>query len=114
MYTYKAPPTWPLYPEPQRPGQELYALNPRRYKSHLPSKFHALITEEAGSGFVEQVEVAEDGRLRVRERGEYVTRGADRRWSWVPWTREQEESCRGLKVGVRGWNAVVGDGEARK
>jgi hypothetical protein len=37
--------------------------------------------------------------------------GAGRRWSWVPWTEEMEESCRGLKVRLRGWNLGIEERE---
>ena len=46
-----------------------------------------------------------------------------RRWSYLPWTKEQEESCRdgredgrggktGLKLKVRLWNSAFGDEDA--
>lgn len=82
--------------------------------SHLPPKFHRLTNEEHGSGFVEQVEVTDGGKLEVRERAEYVTMAWDRRWSYVPWTKEQEESCRSLKVRLKGLKAVIGNVEATK
>ncbi|KAH7078313.1 hypothetical protein FB567DRAFT_132270 [Paraphoma chrysanthemicola] len=102
-----APRNWPLYPEPQIPGQRAYALDPARCATHLPPRFSNLITEDHGAGFVEQVEVGADGTLSVLQREEYVRSVADRRWSWVPWTREQETSCAGLKVRVRGWNGGI-------
>ncbi|KAH7079010.1 hypothetical protein BKA63DRAFT_256198 [Paraphoma chrysanthemicola] len=101
----QAPRNWPLYPEPQIPGLGAYTLDPARCATHLPRKFHNLTTGDHDAGFVEQVEVDADGVLHVVQREEYVRGVADRRWNWVPWTREQEKSCAELKVRVRGWNS---------
>ncbi|KAF2132411.1 hypothetical protein P153DRAFT_429552 [Dothidotthia symphoricarpi CBS 119687] len=37
--------------------------------------------------------------------------GKGRRWSYVPWTREQEESCRPATLKLKFWNEVLHDGD---
>jgi hypothetical protein len=130
---FVAPPTYPLYPEPQPQGHGRYILSPDVYKSHLPRKFQTL--PDPSSPLLEDshvVVVHSNGRLAIEPRGEYFLHESQfthfngtggytadvhylpdmgcpkdqskgRRWSWVPWTREMEDSCQlvvKLKVGV--------------
>ncbi|KAH8710091.1 hypothetical protein GQ44DRAFT_714614 [Phaeosphaeriaceae sp. PMI808] len=130
-----APPNYPLYPEPQPRRQGRYMLTPEVYKSHLPCKFKDIRTTGPVEA-VQVVVVHSDGALRVEQReqffqhasqwtrytgqGGYVRDGnyipdmtaprdqaKGRRWSYVPWTKEQDESCKaGLKIKLRLWNSA--------
>ncbi|KAJ4989788.1 hypothetical protein SVAN01_04625 [Stagonosporopsis vannaccii] len=108
-------PQHPLYPEPPSPRSASYFLDPTTYSTHLPAKFCHVVPplsggedeQKAQSG--EVVVVHSDGRLTVSEwasgRDGVVKSQAGRgyRWSVRPWTTAMEESCRPLKVRVRGW-----------
>ncbi|KAF2032222.1 hypothetical protein EK21DRAFT_61407 [Setomelanomma holmii] len=107
-----APPNWPLYPEPQRPGLEPYTLRPEVYASHLPSKFRNLVNSQATQGVVKQVEVHSNGAIAVKECEGHVHTRQDRKWNWVPWTTEQEESCEKVYLRVRLWDEAMRDEEA--
>jgi hypothetical protein len=109
-------------------------LNPSVYTTHLPVKFHH-VRHSAPLDEREVVVVHSSGELKVELREnfffhdsqwthfngtggyqadeEYVPdfaatrdQSAGRRWSWVPWTREMENSCGVLKIRLRGWNVV--------
>jgi hypothetical protein len=130
LLTSPAPPNYPLYPEPQPLGTGRFLLNTSAYKTHLPTKFHGVKTAGAEDE-IQVVVVHSDGALKVEARekffqhasqwthydgrGGYVDdrnvvldflapkdQARERRWSYVPWTRTQEESCRGGEVAVCG------------
>ena len=117
-----APPSHPLYPEPQPLGCSRYILDPETYATHLPRKFHSVSHDTEALGELEAVIVHFDGALKVEHREnmfihssqwthfngrwEYEDdtnylpderapkrQGKGRRWTYLPWTREQEESC---------------------
>jgi hypothetical protein len=130
-----APPTYPLYPEPQSLGHGRYILTPNVYISHLPRKFHDLRTSADELEEARVVVVHSNGALKIEPRedffmhesqwthfngqGGYVAdvryvpdfgapkdQATGRRWSYIPWTREMEESCRlvvKFKVRVQEW-----------
>ncbi|RMZ72257.1 hypothetical protein GMOD_00007269 [Pyrenophora seminiperda CCB06] len=117
------PPSYPLYPEPQPLGCGRYILDPETYKTHLPRMFHSVKHDVESPELVEAVIVHSNGALKVERREEmfldesqwthydgngesrddehYVPddrapkqQGSSRRWSYLPWTSEQEESCK--------------------
>jgi hypothetical protein len=123
----KAPPVYPAYPEPQPLGQGSYVLDPSTWATHLPEKFcYANYAAGVLKDF-EAVVVHDNGAIKV-ERGEDVfellglrtyfdgtgvcredaafdvdgrvlnQQGPGRRWSYLPWTGEQEESCKPPKL----------------
>ncbi|CAE7206375.1 hypothetical protein P3342_011407 [Pyrenophora teres f. teres] len=128
-----SPPSYPLYPEPQPLGCGRYILDPETYSTHLPRKFHSVNHDAEELANVEAVIVHSDGALKVERRenmfmhdsqwthydgyGEYrddehyvmddrapKQQGRSRRWSYLPWTNEQDESCRllvKLKVNLK-------------
>ncbi|KAF2022164.1 hypothetical protein BU24DRAFT_471279 [Aaosphaeria arxii CBS 175.79] len=103
------PPTWPLYPEPL--PETPYVLPSASGKS-LARKF-----ERVDEGWC--VVVRPSGALEVVEREGSIEGVRGVRWSHVPWSREQEESCRGFRLRLRFWNCwVLGDdgvgGKGRK
>ncbi|KAF2856930.1 hypothetical protein T440DRAFT_524813 [Plenodomus tracheiphilus IPT5] len=128
------PPTHPLYPEPQPQSRGRYILDPATYRTHLPSKFHFINHNPVdNTQDAEIVVVPSNGALSIEPRGPFFMhasqwthfngnggyrldrqqnfderalkqQGAGRKWSFLPWTGEQEESCRAqlvvrLKVG---------------
>ncbi|KAH9868633.1 hypothetical protein J1614_007705 [Plenodomus biglobosus] len=131
-----APPTYPLYPEPQPLGRGRYILDPATYRTHLPAKFHFVRHDAEVREEVEVVVVQSNGALTVERSATYYVhpsqwthytgnggyqlddirkmnvietkfQGPGRRWSYLPWTEEQEQSCRAqlvvrLKVGGTG------------
>ncbi|EDU50101.1 hypothetical protein PtrSN002B_011364 [Pyrenophora tritici-repentis] len=117
-----SPPISPLYPEPQPLGCGRYILHPETYSTHLPRKFHSVNHDAEELAKVEAVIVHSDGALKVEPRenmfihdsqwthydgyGQYrddelyfmddrapKQQGRSRRWSYLPWTNEQAESC---------------------
>ena len=128
--TFTAPPNHPLYPEPQPLGQGRYILDPSTYVTHLPRKFHRINHDASIPSQVEVIVVQSDGALTVEPRENFSMhtsqwthfdgyggyrlddqqvvddtvlkeQGPGRRWSYLPWTREQEESCRPLRIDLR-------------
>ncbi|KAJ4374198.1 hypothetical protein N0V83_002939 [Neocucurbitaria cava] len=120
----------PLYPEPQPPGRGRYILDPKTYVTHLPRKFHSVNHSASDPSDVEVVVIHSDGALKVELRenlfmhpsqwthfdgyGGYrldepqivderapKEQGPGRRWSYLPWTKEQEESCEPFKLDLR-------------
>ncbi|KAF2819977.1 hypothetical protein CC86DRAFT_398232 [Ophiobolus disseminans] len=116
-------PNFPLYPEPQPRGTGRFLLTPSVYGTHLPPKFHDLKLTGSDDE-VQAVVVHSDGALKVEPREEFFQHASQwthydgvggyrddanlvgsfdaqkdqsigRRWSYLPWTKEQEESCRG-------------------
>lgn len=56
--------------------------------------------------------VQPDGALKVDETGPTVhaeSQGPGRRWSYIPWTGEQEKSCRPIKMKLVFWNTAMED-----
>ncbi|KAH6538279.1 hypothetical protein HBI81_056180 [Parastagonospora nodorum] len=129
-----APPSIPMYPEPQPLDRGRYILDPATYRS-LPRKFHLPDYTDEPIEDVQVVVVHSSGRLAIEPRedfflhssqwthfdghggyaldGGYVPdleapkeQGKGRRWCWVPWTGEMETSCR-LVVKLRGWNSAT-------
>ncbi|KAF1841672.1 uncharacterized protein K460DRAFT_409130 [Cucurbitaria berberidis CBS 394.84] len=125
-----APPVHPLYPEPQPLGQGRYILDPSIYATHLPRKFQSVNYNASTTSEREVVVVHSDGTLKVEPLeklfihtsqwthfdgyGGYQldepravdntapkTQGSGRRWSYLPWTREQSESCKPLRIDLR-------------
>ncbi|CAO2657304.1 Nn.00g034300.m01.CDS01 [Neocucurbitaria sp. VM-36] len=125
-----APPSHPLYPEPQPPGRGRYILDPSTYITHLPKKFHSVNHNASIPSEVEVVVVHSDGALKVEPRENFFMhssqwthfdgyggyrldepqvvddtapkeQGPGRRWAYLPWTKEQEESCKPLKLDLR-------------
>lgn len=148
-----APPNYPLYPEPQPLGQGRYILDPTTYITHLPPKFHMVNASATEPENVQIVVVHSNGALVIEDRenfflhssqwthytghGDYRAdqdyvpdmtvpkeQGKNRRWSYLPWTKEMEESCisdndnasinapegSGLKLKVKFWNSAMQDG----
>ncbi|KAH7405811.1 hypothetical protein DE146DRAFT_608776 [Phaeosphaeria sp. MPI-PUGE-AT-0046c] len=124
------PPSFPMYPEPQSFGKGRYILAPSTYTSHLPFKFHNVPHSAPEVEDMQVVVVHSNGALMIEPRFEYFLhtsqwthfsgtgsylsdaryvpdmevakeQGMGRRWSWVPWTEEQEESCCGLLVKLK-------------
>lgn len=119
---YIVPPTRPLYPEPQPLGQGRYMLDQSTYTSHLPPKFHTVDHAATKPENAEVVVVEANGGLKVEPRARFTQpsqftrfdgygrrridgpqsvhsimskgQGPGRRWSYLPWTREQEQSCK--------------------
>ncbi|KAF2817232.1 uncharacterized protein BDZ99DRAFT_363759, partial [Mytilinidion resinicola] len=104
----------PLYPEPYARGSGRYLLHPD-YLRNLPKKFQVLgksevlVVHSSGSLRVESKDYYygyHRQMMRVDGTGERVVdenydasqqlrfEGAGRRWCHLPWTPEQEESCR--------------------
>lgn len=101
-----APPTWPLYPEPATHEARIYILPTNE---NLPLKFHCTNREVYDTE--ECVVVDEKGALHVVEVPDdavVCSRGKGKRWSFVPWTKEQELSCQPLRVKLRFWNSAEG------
>jgi hypothetical protein len=101
--TIAAPPSWPLYPEPASHSVVKYGL---LRTENLPRKFHY-----ANRGIYDTDEctvVYQDGGLQVEKLakdGVVYSHGNGQKWSHLPWTEEQESSCRPLKVKLRFWNS---------
>ncbi|KAH7402691.1 hypothetical protein BKA66DRAFT_390198, partial [Pyrenochaeta sp. MPI-SDFR-AT-0127] len=117
-----APPAHPLYPEPRPLGHGSYILDPFTYISHLPSKFRSINHAASTKERMEVVVVLSNGELKVESWAKFFMQssqnghlteydeqpadgsecvydsalkeqGPGRRWSYLPWTREQEQSC---------------------
>jgi hypothetical protein len=114
-------------------------LSPSVYESHLTPKFHNLRTDEADIEDVQVVVVHSSGEMKIESREDYFLHASQwthfdgngaytadvkyvpdmnapkdqawgRRWSYLPWTKEMEESCGKvvkLKMKLRGWNNTV-------
>ncbi|KAF1940495.1 hypothetical protein EJ02DRAFT_229007 [Clathrospora elynae] len=124
------PPSYPLYPEPQPLGHGRYILDPFTYFSHLLPKFHLVKHTADVQSELEAVVVHSTGALKVEPRenmfshhsqwthfdgtGGYIQdtvhsfdelapkeQGLGRRWSYAPWTSEQEESCKRATLMVK-------------
>lgn len=147
-----AAPNFPLYPELQPMGRGRFLLTPDVYETHLPPKFHGLKLTEADQE-VQVVVVHSDGALKIGPREDFFQHASQwthcdglggyqdnanvvgdftalkdqsigRRWSYLPWTKEQEESCRveeddgsgseksSLKLKVRLWKSAKRGGNA--
>lgn len=117
------PPTFPLYPEPQPLGRGRYLLDPGSHR-RLPTKFHniddgqVIVVHSTG-----QLEVVDgepfyfhasqwshfDGNGRYEDDYGYGAdpdaptkyQGKGRRWSYLPWTKEQESSCNPFTLKLR-------------
>jgi hypothetical protein len=99
-------------------------LDPSIYGAHLPSRFHGLETayEPKYIDDADVVAVQSNGALEISKRWSFLehrsqwtgysgrggsvtyqdfaeellkeVEGRGRRWTWSPWTREMEKSCR--------------------
>lgn len=125
-----APPAHPLYPEPPSVGEGTYILDPSCYITHLPKKFHCVDHTASSADTVEIVVVDPDGKLSVMSKDQFLMQkmkqlqldhphgstanfskvaqymmlrpqGPGKRWSYVPWTRKQEESCQPQKLSLK-------------
>lgn len=68
--------------------------------------FHASQwTHHSGTG-----EFVDDEKYDADPDAGTKVQGKGRRWAYLPWTREQEESCRGFTVRMRFWNGAGGYG----
>ena len=105
-------------------------LDPSTYTTHLPRKFHAVDYAATITDKVEVVIVNSNGALTVELRNRYFVhesqwvhydgnggyrldepqivdqtvpkeQGPGRRWSYLPFTKEQEESCAPLRIDLR-------------
>ena len=128
MCCVQAPPVHPLYPEPQPRGKGRYILDPSTYTTHLPRKFHNVDYSAAITDRAEVVVVHSDGALTVEAKDHFfgysspfasingngrshledretlrktAVLGLSRRWSFLPFTKEQEKSCAPLKIDLR-------------
>ncbi|KAF2867954.1 hypothetical protein BDV95DRAFT_501882 [Massariosphaeria phaeospora] len=124
----REPPNSVLYPEPQPLGQGRYVLDPKTYRM-LPLKFHSVnveldevvVVDSTGALLVEKLEMFYfhdsqwshyDGVGRQTDDKWYngdpdapkKYQGAGRRWSYIPWTTEQEASCMPRMIKLRLWN----------
>ena len=95
-----APGLFPMYPEPARCH---YVM---RGGPNLPEKFRGVGFEEH-----EFVIVNPDGTIEIEEVDAVAKCGNPGRWSYVPWTREQEVSCQPLTVKLRFWNSAMDVGQ---
>jgi hypothetical protein len=141
--TPTAPPSYPLYPEPQPLSRGSYILTPSSYPN-LPSKFHNLRTSAPAHEDDQVVIVRSDGRLAIELRENYFQHSSQwthfdgkgqytddriyvphmnapkdqvrgRRWSYLPWTRDMEESCKQkLYIRLKGWNSTMVEEEKEK
>ncbi|KAH7126940.1 hypothetical protein B0J11DRAFT_432719 [Dendryphion nanum] len=119
------PPTWPLYPEPQPLNTGTYILNPTSYH-HLPKKFQSIGPRESivirSTGKIDVLNTTETEKLyfhasqwthysgtgRYQDDATYCadldvarkSQGPGRRWAYLPWTKEQEESCAPFKIRI--------------
>ncbi|KAF2643028.1 hypothetical protein P280DRAFT_394422 [Massarina eburnea CBS 473.64] len=101
------PPTWPSYPEPLPAAQGHYILGPATHTG-LPRKFHSVVpSDEFGAG--ECIVVRSNGALEVKgeDYATYAPFRFGKRWSYLPWTEEQESSCQPRIVGLRFWNTAM-------
>lgn len=125
-----APPSYPLYPEPPSVQQGSYVLNPSTYTTHLPKKFRCVDHTASSTDTAEVVVVHADGTLSVMLEDQFLEQkiqqlrldypghatgivstatrykmlkpqGPGKRWSYIPWTKKQEESCQPLKLKLR-------------
>ncbi|CAN9294849.1 unnamed protein product [Alternaria alternata] len=123
-------PSYPLYPEPQPRGCGHYILDPSTYTTHLPSKFRSINHDAEFPEDVQVVVVHSDVALIVERKDEMhkhhikwtlsdgktengddsgydvvsdslKQQGPARRWTYVPWTSEQDESCKRLSLVVK-------------
>lgn len=122
------PPHFPLYPEPQPLGQGSYCLSLNTYETHLPKTFHGVnhaamipadaevvVVQSNGALTVKKLEhVSMDPKFQMRfdgygnhrpgerDHGTHSKRpsmqGKGRKWSYLPWTEEQEKSCRPIRL----------------
>lgn len=86
-----APPVWPLYPEPLT---HAYIVPAARIRT-LPRKFWSVGAVYVTPG--ERVVVYPSGELRVQQVGELKgvpMLPVGKHWCYIPWTQEQEDSCR--------------------
>jgi hypothetical protein len=113
-------------------------LSPHVYETHLTPKFHKLRTDAANIEDVQVVVVHSTGEMKVEAREEYFLHASqwthfdgagayapdekyvpemsapkdqswERRWSYLPWTTEMDQSCgkvARLTIKLRGWNRV--------
>lgn len=91
-----APVLFPMYPEPAICN---YVL---RGGPNLPRKFRGV-----GFDSNEFVVVDPDGTVGIQELEPVSRHGNPGRWSYVPWTREQEVSCQPLTVRLKFWNSAM-------
>ncbi|CBX94821.1 hypothetical protein LEMA_P118240.1 [Plenodomus lingam JN3] len=142
---FVAPPSYPLYPEPQPLGHGRYILDPSTYHTHLPVKFHSVNHAPSATHEAQVVVVHSTGALTIEPRAPFFMhasqwthfngrggyevdalqnfeegaprqQGPGRRWSYLPWTEEQAESCRMellVRLRVGGWERPMGDGLLR-
>ncbi|KAI8937691.1 hypothetical protein NX059_005392 [Plenodomus lindquistii] len=137
-----SPPHYPLYPEPQPLGRGRYILDPSTYRTHLPPKFHFVNHDPVMVEEAQIVVVHSNGALTIELRGPFFMhasqwthfngcggyqldalqsfdetapkqQGPGRRWSYLPWTEEQEKSCR-VELVVKLKVGGVGEGNGDK
>jgi hypothetical protein len=76
--------------------------------ANLPTKFAKVAERLHGWS----IAVDHNGTLRVQELSDPDNtrfEGAGRRWSYLPWTKEQDASCQPIKIKLVYWNTAMNE-----